>query len=124
MTWVSANAQKVAVNHPAHNPHGSDEHHYDLHYLNEQGERVAVEVKGTSGTAMEFYLSREELAFAESQPPGRYRLLFVTQALDDGNCRLYQLENPFLYPALEDCWHNPRFRAEADTVRILFQIGV
>ncbi|QKG54864.1 DUF3883 domain-containing protein (plasmid) [Hymenobacter sp. BRD67] len=69
VTWVSANAQKVAVNHPAHNPHGSDVHHYDLHYLNELGEQVAVEVKGTSGSSREFYLSREELAFAECQPP-------------------------------------------------------
>ena len=123
VTWVSANAQKVAVGHPAHNPHGSDEHHYDLHYLTETGEQVAVEVKGTSGTASEFYLSREELTFAEQQPAGRYRLLFITQALDDDNCRLYQFENPFLYVGLEDCWHNTRFRAEADTVRISFQVG-
>jgi hypothetical protein len=123
LTWVSANAQKVAVNHPAHNPHGSDEHHYDLHYLNKLGELVAVEVKGTSGSSREFYLSREELAFAECQPPGRYRLLFITQALDDKNCRLYVLENPFLYDGLEDRWHNRRFRAEADTVRVSFDVG-
>jgi hypothetical protein len=123
VTWVSANAQKVAVQHPAHNPSGSDEHHYDLHYLNEAGEQVAVEVKGTSGQSLEFYLSREELAFAERQLPGRYRLLFVAQALDDEHCRLYVLENPFLYIGQEDCWHNPRFRAEADTVRVSFQMG-
>ena len=113
----------MAVQHPAHNSSGSDEHHYDLHYLNEAGEQVAVEVKGTSGQSLEFYLSREELAFAERQLPGRYRLLFVTQALDDNHCHLYVLENPFLYTGQEDCWHNTRFRAEADTVRVSFQIG-
>lgn len=123
VTWVSANAQKVAVDHPAHNANGSDEHHYDLHYLNEAGEQVAVEVKGTSGQALEFYLSQGELAFAERQLPGHYRLLFITQASDDTHSRLYVLENPFLYVGQESRWHNARFRAEADTVRISFQIG-
>jgi hypothetical protein len=121
VTWVSANAQKVAVNHPAHNLRGSDDHHYDLHYFTEDGEQVAIEVKGTSGQTLEFYLSREELAFAERQLPGRYRLLFVTQVDDDQACRLYSLENPFLYAGQEDRWHNTRFRAEADTVRVTFQ---
>jgi hypothetical protein len=123
VTWVSANAQKVAVNHPAHNANGSDEHHYDLHYLNEAGEQVAVEVKGTSGQTLEFYLSQGELVFAERQLPGRYRLLFITQATDNEHCRLYALENPFLYTGQESRWHNTRFRAEADTVRVSFLIG-
>lgn len=49
-------------------------------------------------------------------------LLFDT-ASDDAHCRLYALENPFLYAGQESRWHNARFRAEADTVRISLQIG-
>ncbi|MGI4873035.1 MAG: sacsin N-terminal ATP-binding-like domain-containing protein [Janthinobacterium lividum] len=120
VTWVSANARRVADTHPAYNRLGSDRHHYDLRYLDAAGETVYVEVKGTTGPALEGYLSRAELAFAERQLPGRYQLLFVTRALDDAACQLFPLGNPFLYTAPEDCWHNPRFRAEADMLRIAF----
>jgi hypothetical protein len=120
VTWVSANAKRVADTHAAHNALGSDEYHYDLRYLDQNGETVYVEVKGTSGPALEGYLSRQELAFAERQPVGRYQLLFVTRALDDARCQLFPLANPFLYEGTDDCWHNPHFRAEADTLRIAF----
>jgi hypothetical protein len=50
------------------------------------GEELHVEVKGTSGAKMHFYLTRGEYGY---MPNPKWRLLMVTEALTKPNLRLF-----------------------------------
>ena len=69
--WLSENAVKYGSL-----LHGDDSLGYDMAYINEDNERMMVEVKATIGNQIEFELSNNELSVA-LEDPNHYEIFFV-----------------------------------------------
>lgn len=69
--WLSENAVKYGLPHT-----GDDTLGYDLIYINDQNEKIMVEVKATTGDQIEFDFSNNEFLTA-LEDPEHYEIFFV-----------------------------------------------
>lgn len=69
--WLSENAVKYGLPHT-----GDDSLGYDLIYINNQNEKIMVEVKATTGDQIEFDFSNKEFSTA-LEDPEHYEVFFV-----------------------------------------------
>lgn len=69
--WLSENAVKYGLPHT-----GDDSLGYDLIYINDQNEKIMVEVKATTGDQIEFDFSNNEFSTA-LEDPDHYEVFFV-----------------------------------------------
>ncbi|MGG1398036.1 DUF3883 domain-containing protein [Bacillus salipaludis] len=109
--WVSENAKADGVN-----AHGKAGLGYDLTYLNEENKKIFVEVKTTTGDADYFYLSANELDFAE-QHADHYEIIFAAN-INDEKKKFYRLKDLFQYGDDENRYSNKKFRLDAREYRI------
>lgn len=113
--WVSEYAKKAEVN-----ADGVDGLGYDLKYINCNNNKY-VEVKATSGDEVIFYITKDEVAFAESHRDS-YELIVVLNVLDDKKRRAINLGNIFGYTSEETFSNNGRFIVENKDFRIKAEI--
>jgi len=106
--WVSENAKKHGINSEGRAGFG-----YDMQYSDENGKTIFVEVKSSSGTAITFHITENELLFAERHA-GNYKIAFVTNIEDTDNLMVNFIDKLFLYLENENRFENRRFRLTAD----------
>lgn len=104
--WVSENAKKAGVN-----AEGRDGLGYDFRIERTSGEVIFVEVKATTGSELVFYISEEELVFAEKNST-RHMFLVITELKNEANRKFYRIENLFSYKENESRYENDRFLLE------------
>ena len=90
--WVSENAVKYGLLHS-----GDDSLGYDMTYINDQKEKIMVEVKATTGKNIEFELSNKEFSEALKNSD-HYEVFFVFVNNNDGSRilnlgKLFKFEN-------------------------------
>ncbi|HCE4530484.1 TPA: DUF3883 domain-containing protein [Vibrio parahaemolyticus] len=118
--WVSKFAAKIPKDHPGFNPEGHDGLGYDIDYIDENGSKVFVEVKGKSDNSLTFEISKNEVdkALAEKS---QYKLIFVTNVMDDKNRKIRDLGNIFSIRDDEDFFKNSSFTAVYKSFGIRFK---
>ena len=120
LKWVSKNASKINANHEGYNPEGDDKFGYDLEYLDEEGNKILVEVKGRAGNENSFIVTKNELKVAFSNKEN-YRLIFVNNVFDNVNRSFRNLQNPFLIEDGQDFMNNEKFIAINNNYEISFK---
>lgn len=106
--WLSENAAKYGLPHS-----GDDSLGYDIAYINENNERIMVEVKATTGDEIEFDLSNNELSVA-LEDPKHYEVFFVFLK-HDGHPRILNLGKLFLFDnENESPFSNSKFTIQYD----------
>lgn len=122
VSWVSFNAKAVGTGDPWYNPDGDDRVGYDITYWDDElGEKVLVEVKGTTGDGGRFYISRNEVEVA-SQAAMPYRLLYVTQVEEAESVQIHDLGNPFSQ-GLKGLHDNPAFTPIWEKMQLAFTLS-
>jgi Protein NO VEIN, C-terminal len=117
--WVSKNASKIYKSHEGYNPEGDDSLGYDIEYLDEEGNKFFVEVKGKSDSADSFEVSRKEIEKAQNAKEF-YKVIFVTNTMDKSKRRIRDLGNIFLLDKGEDFLRNRKFKAIYKSFEIRF----
>jgi len=109
--WVSENAKLDDVN-----AQGGAGTGYDMSYLDENEKRVYVEVKASTGNEQAFYMSSNELVFAEDNAEN-YELVLVTNINEDRR-KFNRYRRLFTYSADESRYKNPKFNLHVKEYRI------
>lgn len=112
VTWASEYGKKAEVNED-----GKDGLGYDMKYTSDEGNPIFVEVKSTSGEDIIFYITKEEVAFAETHKEN-YELYVVVNVFDDNKREIINLENIFVYSGEETFTNNNKFFVENKDYRI------
>ena len=106
--WLSENAVKYGLPHT-----GDDTLGYDLIYINDQNEKIMVEVKATTGDQIEFDFSNNEFLTA-LEDPEHYEIFFVflhtkekPKVLNLGTLFKFENEN-------ESLFNNSKFSIQYD----------
>lgn len=120
LVWVSKYASKIDDAHPGYNPDGDDQLGYDLEYLDSSGNKIAVEVKGKNSDEQVFEISRPELQVA-FRKKDHYRLIFVSNVLDNELRSYRDLRNPFIFDEGQDFMNNNKFKAINNNYEIHFE---
>jgi hypothetical protein len=110
--WVSENAKKKGVN-----PNGIGGLGYDLTYKDDGGETVFVEIKSTTGDALSFVITANELSVAEEKRE-KYMIALVVNVGDADRRKIVLLPDLFVYQACETRFDNNRFTLSADNYTI------
>ena len=113
--WVSRNAYKAGVN-----PEGEDGLGYDIEYVDEIGNKIYIEVKARASQEKSFEISQNEIRKA-LEARENFRIIFVSNTLDNELRSYRNLGNIFLFDEGEDFMNNKRFRAINEEYRIIFQ---
>jgi hypothetical protein len=120
VTWVSKYASKVFKTHEGYNPEGQDGLGYDIEYIDREGNKIFVEVKGRADSYDTFEISKNEIDKAY-QAKQNYRILFVTQTLNNSQRRIRDLGNLFMLEAGQDFFSNRKFKAIYRNFEIRFK---
>lgn len=120
ITWVSKFASKVYKTHPGFNPEGQDGLGYDIEYIDKEGNKYFVEVKGRSSNDNTFEISKNEIDKAHKEREF-YKIYLVTQTMDNSQRRIRDLGNIFILNDNEDFFTNSRFTAFYQNFEIRFQ---
>ncbi len=120
--WMSKNASKIPNTHPGYNPDGDDGLGYDIEYFDENDNKFFVEVKGKSDNYGSFEISKNEIEKA-LQEKEFYKLLFVTDALDNSKRKINDLGNLFLLENGEDFFANKNFTVISKSFEIRFKLN-
>ncbi len=120
VNWVSKLASKVHKTHPGYNPEGQDGLGYDIEYFDNYGNKFFVEVKGKADNIDSFEISKNELDRAHAEKDF-YKIIFVTQTMNNSHRRIRDLGNLFLLDAGEDFLANRKFKAIYRNFEIQFQ---
>jgi hypothetical protein len=110
VNWVSKFASKVHKTHHGYNPEGQDGLGYDIEYFDNDGNKFFVEVKSKADNYDSFEISKNELdkAYAEKE---FYKIIFVTNTMNNAHRRIRDLGNLFFLDAGEDFLANSKFKA-------------
>ena len=73
--WVSENAKILGIN-----PEGRSGLGYDIEYVDENGNRIYIEVKASKTSEVVFYMSQNEFDFAIKHIP-EYKIYYVSEVL-------------------------------------------
>ena len=120
VNWVSKFASKVHKTHQGYNPEGQDGLGYDIEYFDNDGNKYFVEVKGKADSSDSFEISKNELDKAHAEKEF-YKIIFVTQTMNNSQRRIRDLGNLFLLDAGEDFFTNKKFKAIYRNFEIRFQ---
>lgn len=120
VNWVSKLASKVHKTHPGYNPEGQDGLGYDIEYFDEEGNKYFVEVKGKVDNYDTFEISRNEVEKAHREKEF-YKIIFVTQTMNNSQRRIRDLGNLFMLDDEEDFLANRKFTAIYRNFEIRFQ---
>jgi hypothetical protein len=120
VTWVSKYASKVYKTHSGYNPEGQDGLGYDIEYLDNDGNKFFVEVKGKADSDNSFEISKHEIDKAHHEHEF-YKILFVTQTMNNIQRRIRNLGNLFMLDDGEDFFANSKFKAIYRNFEIRFQ---
>ena len=120
VNWVSKFASKVHKTHQGYNPEGQDGLGYDIEYFDNDGNKFFVEVKGKADNFDSFEISKNELDKAHAEKEF-YKIIFVTQTMNNSHRRIRDLGNLFLLDAGEDFLANRKFKAIYRNFEIRFQ---
>jgi hypothetical protein len=77
LKWVSKNASKVEKGFIGFNPEGDDSLGYDMEYLDENNNKIFIEVKSRSNNDFSFPISAKEKEFAMKNSK-YYKVIFVS----------------------------------------------
>ncbi len=120
VNWVSKFASKIYKTHHGYNPEGQDGLGYDIEYLDDDGNKYYVEVKGKSDSFESFEITKKEIEKAQTAKE-YYKILFVTNTLNNSQRRIKDLGNLFVFEIGEDILSNKRFKALYKNFEIRFQ---
>jgi hypothetical protein len=120
VNWVSKFAAKIPKEHPGYNPEGYDGLGYDIEYIDGDGNKIFVEVKGKSDSSLTFEISKNEVDKALEER-SRYKLIFVTNVMDQKKRKIKDLGNIFSLGSDEDFFKNSSFTAIYKSFGIQFQ---
>lgn len=120
VTWVSKFASKIPKTHQGYNPEGQDGLGYDIEYIDTDGNKIFVEVKGRSDNSDSFEITNNEIDKAH-QEQQKYKIFFVTQTLDNSKRRIRDLGNIFVLENGEDFFSNRKFKAVYRNFEIRFK---
>ena len=117
--WISKFASKIFKSHIGFNPEGQDGLGYDIEYLDKNGNKYYIEVKGRSDSQESFEITMPELnkAYKERE---FYKIFFVTNVLDNIKRGIKDLGNLFLLEE-GDFFSNNRFKAVYRNFEIKFK---
>jgi len=118
--WVSKNASKIPEAILGYNPEGDDSLHYDIEYLDDEGNKFYIEVKGRNDDFEAFEISRKEIEKA-NELRELYKVIFVSNTMDIKRRRIRDLGNLFQLPENEDFLFNSKFTVLAKNFEIRFQ---
>ncbi|PLS18760.1 hypothetical protein CVD28_06495 [Bacillus sp. M6-12] len=110
--WISENARLDQVY-----AEGKAGLGYDMKYVNDEGKTIYVEVKASTGEEESFYMTTNEMEFAEQQGKN-FELIFVTNINDDRQRQLYRYKNLFQYEEGQSRFDNNKFRIDAKEYRL------
>lgn len=114
--WVSKNAAKANIT-----PEGDDSHGYDIEYLDREGNKIYVEVKGKNNEEKVFIISMNELKTAFDKRE-KYRLIFVANTLDNESRDFIDLGDLFNFEPSQDFMKNDKFTPTSKTYEIKFNL--
>jgi len=118
--WASKYASKIPKDHIGYNPEGQDGLGYDIEYLDTNGNKFFIEVKGKSDNYESFEISRNEINKAHKE--GEYfKIIFVSETMNVAKRRIRDLGNLFLLENGEDFFSNRNFTAIYKNFEIRFQ---
>lgn len=120
LVWVSKYSSKIDDAHPGYNPDGDDQLGYDLEYLDPSGNKIIVEVKGKNSDEQIFEITRPELQVA-FRKKDHYRLIFVSNVLNNDSRSYRDLGNPFIFDEGQDFMNNNKFKAINNNYEIHFE---
>lgn len=120
--WVSKNASKAPETHPGFNPQGDDNEGYDIEYLDNQGNKHFVEVKGRGEFNESFDITRAEI-MKSYQAGELYEVILITNTLDTTKRKVHNLGNPFMLERGYDFFSNNKFTAIYKSFEIRFHIN-
>jgi len=118
--WVSKNASKVYKTHVGFNPEGRDGLGYDIEYIDKEGNKFFVEVKGRAESYDAFEISKNEVDKAHKEEEF-YKIILVTQTMKNDQRKLRDLGNIFMLNDGEDFFTNNRFTAIYKSFEIRFK---
>jgi hypothetical protein len=87
-----------------------------MHYIDEFTNKVYVEVKTSTGAEGDFYISSNELAFAEHNG-SNYEIINAANINNDAK-KFYSYKGLFLYGEGDTRYHNKKFKLDAKEYRI------
>jgi len=120
VNWVSKFASKVHKTHSGYNPEGQDGLGYDIEYFDKDNNKYFVEVKGKADNYDSFDITRNEIDKAH-QEKEFYKIIFVTQTMNNSQRRIRDLGNLFILDVGEDFFANRKFTAIYRNFEIRFQ---
>lgn len=120
VNWVSKYASKVYKTHPGYNPEGQDGLGYDIEYFDKNDNKYFVEVKGKSDDYETFEISKNEIETAYREDKF-YKIIFVSQTLNNSRRRIRDLGNLFILEDGEDFFSNRKFTAIYRNFEIKFK---
>jgi len=109
--WVSENAKIDGIN-----SEGTAGLGYDMTYIDENGRNIYVEVKTTTSDEEAFYMSSNEIEFAEKKSES-YELIFVTN-INEESRNFYTYKELFQYKEDETRYNNSNFTLTAKEYRV------
>jgi hypothetical protein len=118
--WSSKYASKIPENHIGYNPEGQDGLGYDIEYLDNEGNKFYVEVKGKFDDFESFEISKNEINKAHKEGEF-FKIVFVSQTMNNEKRRVRDLGNLFLLENGEDFFSNRKFTAIYKNFEIRFQ---
>ncbi len=118
--WASKYASKIPKNYNGYNPEGQDGLGYDIEYLDKEGNKFYIEVKGRSDNSESFEISNNEIKKAIKE--GEYfKIIFVSHTMINNKRRIRDLGNLFLLDSGEDFFSNQKFTAVYKNFEIRFK---
>lgn len=120
VTWVSKYASKIYKTHQGYNPEGQDGLGYDIEYIDNDGNKILVEVKSNAYGYDSFEITKPEIEKAY-QAKDNYKIFFVTQTLNNSQRRIRDLGNIFMLEDGQDFFSNRKFKAIYRNFEIRFQ---
>jgi hypothetical protein len=118
--WMSKFAAKIPDDHPGYNPEGLDGLGYDIEYIDNDGTKLYVEVKGKSDATLAFEISKNEIDKALEEKE-RYKVMLVTHVMDKQKRTIKDLGNIFLVDNGESFLQNSNFTAFYKNFEIKFK---
>ena len=117
---MSKYASKIHKTHPGYNPEGRDGLGCDIEYLDEDGNKFYVEVKGKGDNYEAFEISKNEINKANKEKEF-YKIIFVTNTLSNTQRKMRDLGNLFMLDNGEDFLANNNFTAIYNNFEIRFK---
>lgn len=120
VAWISKNASKVHKTHVGYNPEGQDGLGYDIEYIDKDGNKYFIEVKGRADSYDSFEISKNEIdkAYKEGE---FYKIILVTQTMNNTQRRIRDLGTIFMLDDGEDFFTNSKFTAIYKNFEIRFR---